>query len=274
MARLTSPEPLSTEKQAFAGTSPLKVRLIPSLLLSNGRCVKGVQFAQFRDVGHPVTAAKVYDAQGADELVFLDITATQENRPTLLTLVAQTAEACFMPLTVGGGIRTAEDVRRLLEAGADKVAVNTAAVKSPPLIREAARRFGSQSVVVAIDSKETAPGRYEVFVQGGKHPTGLEVAAWAKAAVEMGAGEIFLTSIDRDGMRSGFDLALIRMVSEAVDCPVIAAGGAGTLQHLVEAVRLGGASAVSAASLFHFTDQSVIKARAYMKQAGLNVRIA
>lgn len=253
---------------------PLKIRLIPTLLVSNGRCVKGVRFQQFRDVGHPVTAAKVYDAQGADELVFLDITATQENRSTLLEVVAKAAEACFMPLTVGGGVSTVEDVRRLLEAGADKVAINTAAILHPKLIGDCAVRFGSQSVVVAIDAKQVAPDRYEVFIQGGKEPTGLEPVCWARTALEAGAGEIVLTSIDRDGTGLGYDLKLIRAVADAVDCPVIVAGGAGTLQHLVEAVTLGGASAVAAASIFHFTDQSVIKARAYMKQAGLNVRVS
>jgi cyclase len=250
----------------------LKVRLIPSLLLLNGRCVKGVRFADFRDVGHPITAARVYDAQGADELLFLDITASVENRSTLFEVVARAAEECFMPLTVGGGIRSLADIRTLLRSGADKVSINTAAAERPVFIREAAETFGRQCVMVSIDCRRRDDGRYEVMTRRGQEATGRDPLAWAQEAEAHGAGEILLTAVDREGTRQGYDLELTRAVVKGVRVPVIAAGGAGSLQHLVDGVAVGGASAVSAASLFHFTDQSVIKAKAYMRNAGLDVR--
>jgi imidazole glycerol-phosphate synthase subunit HisF len=250
----------------------LKVRLIPSLLLLDGRCVKGVRFRDFRDVGHPVTAARVYDAQGADELLFLDITASVERRSTLFDAVARTAEECFMPLTVGGGVRSLADIRTLLRSGADKVSVNTAAVERPAFIREAAETFGRQCVMVSIDCRSLGDGRHEVVVRRGSEPTGRDPVEWALEAEGQGAGEILLTSVDREGTRQGYDLELTRAVAKRVRIPVIAAGGVGSLQHLVDGVAVGGASAVSAASLFHFTDQSVIKAKAYMRNAGLDVR--
>lgn len=250
----------------------LKRRLIPSLLLQNGRCIKTIRFQDARDTGNPATAAKVYDAQGADELLFLDISATTENRATLFDIVARTAEGCFMPLTVGGGVRTVEDIRTLLHAGADKVAINTEAVRRPEFVREAARRFGSQCVVVAIDARRTERGGYEIFTHRGREAGGIDPVTWARRMVEHGAGEIFLNSIDRDGTMQGYDLELVRAVADAVTVPVIASGGAGTLQHLVEGVRDGHASAVAAASIFHFTDQSLIKAKSFMRQAKLDVR--
>ena len=231
--------------------------------------VKGVRFGDYRDVGHPVGTAKVYDAQGADELLFLDITATAEKRRTLFDLVSRTADECFMPLTVGGGVRTLEDVRALLLAGADKVSFNTQAVADPAVLRDAAERFGSQAIVVSIDVKDG-----QVWTHGGRQPAGLQPVAWARRAVELGAGEIIVTAIDRDGTRSGYDLDLVRSVADAVPVPVIASGGVGRLDDLVAGIREGHASAVAAASIFHFTDQSVIKARAYMRQAGLEMRIA
>ena len=231
--------------------------------------VKGVQFADYRDVGHPVTTAKVYDAQGADELMFLDIAATSENRRTLFDVVSRTADECFMPLTVGGGVRTLDDVRALLLAGADKVSINTQAALTPSLVREAADRFGSQAIVVAIDVKDGA-----VCTHGGRQTTALRPVEWAKQAAHLGAGEIVVTSIDREGTRRGYDLALVRAVADAVTVPVIASGGVGRLDDLVDGIRDGHASAVAAASIFHFTDQSVIKARAYMRQAGLEMRVA
>jgi cyclase len=250
----------------------LKVRLIPSLLLRSGRMVKGVRFADYRDVGHPVTTAKVYDAQGADELMFLDITATTEKRQTLFDVVSRTADACFMPLTVGGGVRTLDDVRALLLAGADKVCINTEAVQQPGLVADAAARFGSQCVVVAIDVKGSVGGR--VWTHGGTIATVLEPVAWARRVVDLGAGEIVVTSIDREGTREGYDIELTRAIADAVTVPVIASGGVGRLDDLVDGIRDGHASAVAAASIFHFTDQSVIKARAYMRQAGLDMRVA
>ena len=240
--------------------------------MRNGRMVKGVRFADYRDVGHPVTTAKVYDAQGADELLFLDISATREERPVLLDVVSQTANECFMPLTVGGGVRTIDDVRALLLAGADKVAINSEAVARPQVIRQAADRFGSQCVVVAIDVKGSVEGA--VWTHGGHQPTALRPVDWAKRAVDMGAGELLVTSIDREGTRTGYDLRLTQAIADAVPVPVIASGGVGKLDHLVDGVRVGHASAVSAASIFHFTDQSVIKARSYMRQAGLEMRVA
>jgi cyclase len=246
--------------------------LIPSLLLRNGRMVKGVRFGDYRDVGHPVTTAKVYDAQGADELLFLDIEATSEERPVLLDVVSRTADECFMPLTVGGGVRTIEDFRALLLAGADKVAINSQAVLRPDLISEASNRFGSQCVVVAIDVKGSLNGT--VWTHGGHQPTVLKPLDWARRAVALGAGELIVTSIDREGTRTGYDLDLTRAIADAVPVPVIASGGVGKLDDLVDGVREGHASAVSAASIFHFTDQSVIKARSYMRQAGLEMRVA
>lgn len=241
--------------------------------MKNGRAVKGQQFASFRDVGDPVRLARTYDAQGADELLLLDITAHQESRGALFGIVAATAEECFMPLTVGGGVRSVEDVRALLLGGADRICINTAAVAQPELIRRLADRFGSQCVVVSIDVRTPPHGAPEVYVLAGQQPTGLDPVAWAVTVAGHGAGEILLTSIDRDGSRQGYDLGLVRSVARAVDIPVIAAGGAGTLQDLVEAITQGQASAVSAGTIFHFTDQSIIKARSYMLQAGLNVRL-
>lgn len=234
--------------------------------------VKGVRFGDYRDVGHPVTTAKVYDAQGADELLFLDITATRDERPVLLDAVSRTADECFMPLTVGGGVRTIDDVGALLRAGADKVAINSQAVARPELIREAADRFGRQCVVIAIDVKGSLNGA--VWTHGGHQPTAWKPLDWALRAVELGAGELIVTSIDHEGTRTGYDLKLTRAIADAVPVPVIASGGVGKLDHLVDGVREGHASAVSAASIFHFTDQSVIKARSYMRQAGLEMRIA
>jgi len=223
-------------------------------------------------VGNPVTSAKVYNSQGADELLFLDITATQENRSTLFDVVSRTADECFMPLTVGGGVRTLEDIRELLNSGADKVSINTQGVLEPNLLRQASRRFGSQCIVVSIDYRTLPNGAREVFTHSGTRSTGLDPAVWAKSAVEYGAGEVLLTSIDREGAREGYDLELLREVADSVPVPIIASGGAGNLQHLVDAVLDGHASAVSAGSIFHFTDQSVIKATAYMRNAGLDVR--
>jgi cyclase len=252
----------------------LKQRLIPSLLLKDGRCIKTIRFETIRDVGDPVTAARVYDAQGADELIFFDITASHEGRETLFDIVAQTAEQCFMPLTVGGGARTVADIRKLLQAGADKVSINTAAIENPRFIQEAAETFGSQCIVVSIDARLVAPRGYEVFTDRATKPTGLNPVEWAKRMADSGAGEILITSVDRDGTMEGYALELVRSVADAVPVPVIASGGCGTLQHLVDVIVLGHASAVSAASLFHFTDQSVIKAKAFMKVSGLDVRPA
>lgn len=252
----------------------LKTRLIPLLLLNQGRMVKGVNFGNFRDVGQPISTAKIYDAQAADELVLLDISASREGRKALFDAVGEIAEHCFMPLTAGGGVRTVEDARKLLVAGADKVALNTAAVEKPELITEIAEQFGAQCVVVSIDVKTTDKHRWEVFTHAGTKPTNLEAVAWAKYAVHLGAGELLVTNVDREGRREGYDLEFLRAVSEAVSVPVIASGGVGTLQDLVDGVKLGKAAAVSCASLFHFTDQSVIKARAFMKMAGLPMRIA
>jgi cyclase len=251
----------------------LKKRLIPSLLLKNGRCVKTVRFGEFRDVGNPVTAARVYDAQGADELLFLDISASVEGRETLFEIVEAVASSCFMPLTVGGGVRTVEDIRRLLSAGADKVLINTAALKRPAFIEEAATRFGSQCVVAGIDFRRVEDG-CAVFGLSGREAAGREPVAWARELVKHGAGEIFLNSIDRDGTMEGYDVEAIAAVADAVTVPVIAAGGAGTLHDLVACINVGHASAVSVASVFHFTDQNVIKAKAFMRHAGVDVRAA
>jgi imidazole glycerol-phosphate synthase subunit HisF len=234
--------------------------------------VKGVNFGGFRDVGHPVSTAKVYEAQGADELLFLDITANQEDRGIIFDVIEKTAEACFMPLTVGGGVRTLEDIRQLLLAGADKVSINTEAVRQPAFVEQAAARFGSQCIVVSIDVRDGRNG--VVCTHSATQASTLNPVSWARQAASLGAGEIIVTSIDREGTRTGYDLELTRAVADAVTVPVVASGGAGTLQDLVAGIRDGHASAVSAASLFHFTDQSVIKARAFMKHAGLDMRIA
>jgi len=250
----------------------LKARVIPCLDVKDGRVVKGVNFVNLVDAGDPVAQAKVYDAEGADELCFLDITASSENRATLYDVVRRTAEQCFMPLTVGGGVREVEDIRRLLLAGADKASINTAAVARPEFVREAAEKFGSQCVVVAIDAKQSAPGRWEVFTHGGRRATGTDAIDWARRMTELGAGEILLTSMDRDGTKQGFDIALTRAIADAVTVPVIASGGVGTLAHLVEGVRDGHASAVLAASIFHFGTYRIRDAKAALRDAGIPVR--
>ncbi len=251
----------------------LKCRIIPCLDVKDGRVVKGVNFADLRDAGDPVQCAIAYDAAGADELCFLDITASFERRPIILDVVQRTAEVCFMPLTVGGGVRSVEGVRALLRAGADKVSIMTAAVANRGIVREAARKFGSQCIVVAIDAKKTSPGKWEIFTHGGRKATGLDAVAYAHEVVTLGAGEILLTSMDRDGTKRGFDLALTRAVTEAVPVPVIASGGVGTLDHLVEGIRDGGASAVLAASIFHFGEFTIAQAKEHMASFGLPVRL-
>ena len=251
----------------------LKTRIIPCLDVADGRVVKGVNFVNLRDAGDPVDAARAYDAAGADELCFLDIHATHENRGTMFDVVRRTAEACYIPLTVGGGVRTHEDVRDLLLAGADKVSFNSAAVANPDVVSDAAARFGSQCIVVAIDAKTVAPGRWEIFTHGGRKPTGIDAVAFAKTVTAKGAGEILLTSMDRDGTRAGFNLPLTRAIVDAVSIPVIASGGVGTLDHLVDGVRDGGASAVLAASIFHFGDFTIAQAKAHMAASGIPVRI-
>jgi len=251
----------------------LKTRLIPCLDVADGRVVKGVNFVSLRDAGDPVEAARAYDAAGAYELCFLDIHATHENRGTMFDLVTRTAEACFMPLTVGGGVRSADDVRALLLAGADKVSFNSAAVADPDVVARAADRFGSQCIVVAIDAKTVSPGRWEIFTHGGRKPTGIDAVAFARSMADRGAGEILLTSMDRDGTRDGFNLPLTRAVADAVPIPVIASGGAGTLDHLVEGVTKGGASAVLAASIFHFGTFTIAEAKAHMAAAGIPMRL-
>jgi cyclase len=235
--------------------------------------VKGVNFVDLVDAGDPVEQARFYDSEGADELTFLDITASSDNRATLYDLVARTAEQCFMPLTVGGGVRSVEDIRLLLLAGADKASINTAAVERPELVREAAQKFGSQCIVVAIDAKQSAPGRWGVFTHGGRRGTGIDARDWARRMAELGAGEILLTSMDRDGTRAGFDIALTRAVADAVPIPVIASGGAGSLDHLVEGINAGHASAVLAASIFHFGTYRIGEAKAYLAKAGIPVRM-
>jgi len=250
----------------------LKTRIIPCLDVADGRVVKGVNFVGLRDAGDPVESAKAYDAAGADELCFLDIHATVENRGTMFDLVRRTAEQCYIPLTVGGGVRTREDVRALLLAGADKVSFNSAAVANPDVIAQAADQFGSQCIVCAIDAKTTSPGKWEIFTHGGRRATGIDAVEFAKTVVAKGAGEILLTSMDRDGTRSGFNLPLTRAISDAVSVPVIASGGVGTLDHLVEGVTLGGASAVLAASIFHFGDYTIAEAKAHMAAAGIPMR--
>jgi cyclase len=254
-----------------------KVRIIPCLDVKDGRVVKGVNFVDLRDAGDPVEAAIAYDAAGADELTFLDITASVENRGTLLDVVQRTAEACFMPVTVGGGVRTVEDIRVLLKSGADKVSINTAAVSNRKFVREAADKFGDQCIVVAIDAKKVSqPGeadRWEIFTHGGRKPTGIDAVEYACEVTALGAGEILLTSMDRDGTRSGFDLGLTRAVSDAVAVPVIASGGVGNLDDLVNGIKQGHASAVLAASIFHFGEYSVRQAKEHMARAGLAVRL-
>jgi cyclase len=254
----------------------LKARIIPCLDVKDGRVVKGVNFVGLRDAGDPVEQAKVYDAAGADELTFLDITASHEDRGILLDAVRRTAEACFMPLTVGGGVRTLEDIRQLLLAGADKVSINTAAVKTPEFVRRAAEKFGDQCIVVALDAKATddpdiASG-FEIFTHGGRSATGIDAVAWARKMEQFGAGELLLTSMDRDGTRVGYDLPLTRAIVDAVGIPVIASGGVGGLDHLVQGIRDGGASAVLAASIFHFGEHTIAEAKQALLDAGLPAR--
>lgn len=249
----------------------LKVRIIPCLDVQNGRVVKGVNFVDLIDAGDPVEQASVYDRAGADELTFLDITASHENRDTIFDVVSRTAERCFMPLTVGGGVRTLDDIRKLLLAGADKVSINTAAVHNPEFVGEAAEKFGNQCIVVAVDAKRSGDG-FEIYTHGGRKPTGIEAIGWAKRMTDLGAGEILLTSMDRDGTKIGFDIELTRAISDAVPVPVIASGGVGTLDHLVDGVTEGRASAVLAASIFHFGTYTIAEAKAHMKAAGIAVR--
>ena len=256
----------------------LKARVIPCLDVKDGRVVKGVNFVDLRDAGDPVESARAYDAAGADELCFLDITASHENRDTILDVVARTAEECFMPVTVGGGVRTVDDIRRLLLAGADKVSINTAAVRDRDFVNQASEKFGAQCIVVAIDAKRVSadgePDRWEIFTHGGREPTGIDAVEFARDVVSRGAGEILLTSMDRDGTKVGFDIALTRAISDAVPVPVIASGGVGTLDHLVEGVRDGHASAVLAASIFHFGEYSIAEAKEHMAAGGVPVRPA
>jgi imidazole glycerol-phosphate synthase subunit HisF len=254
----------------------LAKRIIPCLDVDNGRVVKGVQFVDIRDAGDPVEVAKKYDEQGADEITFLDITASSDDRETTVHTVEQIASHVFIPLTVGGGIRTIEDIRKMLNAGADKVSINTAAVFNPEFVREAAERFGSQCIVVAIDAKQVnAEGeepRWEIFTHGGRKPTGLDAVEWARKMADYGAGEILLTSMDQDGMKRGFDLGVTRAICDAISIPVIASGGVGNLQHLADGVTVGGADAVLAASIFHFGEYSVQEAKKYMSDQGIEMR--
>ena len=251
----------------------LKTRIIPCLDVADGRVVKGVNFVDLIDAGDPVEAARAYDAAGADEICFLDIHATHENRGTMFDLVTRTAEHCFVPLTVGGGVRSHRDVRDLLLAGADKVSFNSAAVADPDVVSEAAARFGSQCIVCAIDARTVAPGRWEIFTHGGRRATGIDAVEFARSIAGKGAGEILLTSMDRDGTRAGFNIDLTRAIADAVPVPVIASGGVGTLDHLVEGVTLGHASAVLAASIFHFGTHTVAEAKARMAAAGIPMRL-
>ena len=251
----------------------LKTRIIPCLDVADGRVVKGVNFVDLRDAGDPVDAARAYDAAGADEICFLDIHATHENRGTMFDMVRRTAEQCYIPLTVGGGVRSSDDVRALLLAGADKVSFNSAAVANPDVIRVSADQFGAQCIVCAIDAKTVSEGKWELFTHGGRKPTGIDAVEFAQMIAAKGAGEILLTSMDRDGTKSGFNLPMTRAISDAVDIPVIASGGVGTLDHLVEGVTKGGASAVLAASIFHFGEFTIAEAKAHMAAAGIPVRI-
>lgn len=251
----------------------LKCRVIPCLDVKDGRVVKGVNFVDLKDAGDPVETAIAYDQAGADELCYLDITASHENRGILFDVVQRTAEACFMPLTVGGGVRSTDDIRKLLLAGADKVSIMTAAVFNRNFVREAAEKFGSQCIVVAIDAKKTGPDRWEIFTHGGRKPTGINAIDYAREVVSLGAGEILLTSMDHDGTRQGFDLDLTRRISDSIHVPLIASGGVGTLEHLVEGIRDGHATAVLAASIFHFGHYTIREAKTYMAQAGLSVRL-
>jgi cyclase len=251
----------------------LTKRIIPCLDVHEGRVVKGIRFLELRDAGDPVEQARAYDAQGADELCFLDITASSDNRGILLDVVSRTAKACFMPLTVGGGVRTLEDIRSLLLAGADKVSINTAAVKHPEFVREAAQKFGTQCIVVALDAKQVSSGKFEIFTHGGREPTGIDAVQWAQQMASLGAGEILLTSMDRDGTKEGYDLALTRAIADSVPIPVIASGGVGTLDHLVAGVVEGHASAVLAASIFHFGTYRIADAKQALRAAGVPVRM-
>ena len=251
----------------------LKARVIPCLDVKDGRVVKGVNFVNLRDAGDPVEIAKAYDAAGADELCFLDITASHENRGIILDVVRATAEQCFMPLTVGGGVRTTDDIRKLLLAGADKVSINTAAVFNREFVREAAEKFGSQCIVIAIDAKRVKPGKWEIFTHGGRKPTGIDAVDYAREVVALGAGEILLTSMDRDGTGEGFDIALTRAIADAIPVPVIASGGVGTLDHMVEGILEGHATAVLAASIFHFGTYSIPETKAYMAAHGVPMRL-
>ena len=250
----------------------LKMRIIPCLDVHDGRVVKGINFVDLVDAGDPVEQATIYDAQGADELCFLDITATHEGRESMYDVIRRTAEVCFMPLTVGGGVRTTEDVRKLLLAGADKVSINTAAVSHPEFVTAAAEKFGRQCIVVAIDAKRTGSGRFEIFTHGGREPTGIDAISWARRMTELGAGEILLTSMDRDGTKQGFDIELTRAVADAVGVPVIASGGVGTLDHLVAGINDGHATAVLAASIFHFGEYTIAEAKTHMRAAGIAMR--
>jgi cyclase len=254
----------------------LTKRIIPCLDVKDGRVVKGVQFLELRDAGDPVEAAEAYDAQGADELTFLDITASSDNRDTIVDVVRRTAERVFMPLTVGGGIRACDDIRRMLNAGADKVSINTAAVLRPDFVREAAERFGSQCTVVAIDARRvpgSEPARWEVYTHGGRHATGIDAVEWAIRMEEYGSGEILLTSMDKDGTKDGYDLGLTRAISDTVSIPVIASGGVGNLEHIYQGLTTGGASAALAASIFHFREYTIAECKEYLRERGVAVRL-